>query len=131
MAKPSLVYSFKAEIELIRLLWKSKLKGNSTYYSIVVKLLQYDLILKTDQCEEFVTSVSENLIDNYFTTVGDSEQDLQILIEKGFIKILGELAFSQFPKINNFDWSRENKYFICCYLKEYNFNENVVICFVL
>ncbi|MGE8004399.1 hypothetical protein [Lysinibacillus sp. NPDC093216] len=123
--KPSLIYEFKNDPDLIRLIWKSKLKGYSSHYAIIAKMLQFELIPE-EQLNEFVMSVSENLSDNYFTFSDERRIDLQILNDKGFIKNLGDIAFSQFPKINKFNWARENKYLICCYLVEYNFNENVV-----
>ena len=122
--KPSLIYEFKNEPDLIRLIWISNLKGYSSHYSIIAKMLQYELI-PGEQLVEFVTKVTENLSDDYFSS-DEANQDLQILIDKDFIKNLGNIAFSKYPKINKFDWARENKYLICHYLKEYKFNENVV-----
>jgi len=127
LREPSRIYHFKNDPEMIRQLWKKEFRNNVSFYEIVVKMLQFDLIPK-EQISEFVSDTSSNIGDSYFSNFPqEREQELKIMKEKGFIKELGEIAFdSSFPKINSFNWARENKYLICHYLQEYNFNEDAV-----
>ncbi|QBP43169.1 hypothetical protein [Paenisporosarcina antarctica] len=123
----SLIYQFKTDPVFIRMVWKTELKNSFSHYRIVVSLLRYKLIPK-DQFEEFVIAITENNSDTFFVDISAENQvEFNVLKESIFLKTVGDIAFhSDFPKINSFDWARENKNLLCHYLRIYNFNEDVV-----
>lgn len=120
---PSKVSYFSRDPVFIRSLWKEILHNSYLHYKIVISLLRHKLIPK-EQLREFVETVTRKINDSLF--IRDfQELDLITLEDSGFFEEFKILAFKEF-KINNFDWSRENRHLIVHYILRFGFDEDLV-----